>query len=329
MSWKKIAGYTLLTLVCVAGAGFAYLYFRKPASRSASSIKVQMTPERIARGKYIYTLADCDGCHSPHDNTKLYWPAVEDRRGSGQDFPDEEGFPGRLVVPNITPDAETGIGRWTDGEKVRAIREGIGRDGRALFPMMPYELFRHMSDEDVEALVAYLNTLPAVRSDLPKIRIDFPVSMLIKGAPRPVLNPVATPSPSNPVTYGEYLVTIGVCEGCHTPFEKGSFDMSRRLAGGRKFGYGGFTVVSANITPDAETGIGNWTLDYFLERFRRHRGVPAETLPAVNKEQWTLMPWRSLAQLPDQDLAAMYTYLKSRPPVSHKVNVHPASVAQR
>lgn len=328
MAWKKIAGYTLLGITCVAGAGFAYLYFRKPDSRPPSDIKVRMDADRIARGKYIYTLADCDGCHSPHDESKLYFPIIEARRGAGQEM-HEPDAPGRLIPSNITPDRETGIGDWTDGEKIRAIREGIGRDGRALFPMMPYQLYRYMSDEDVESLVAYINTLPPIRNPLPKTQINFPVSMLIKGSPAPVLKPVATPARTNPVVYGEYLVTVGVCEGCHTPFEKGSFDASKRLAGGRRFSMPGFTVVSANITPDADTGIGNWTLDYFLERFRRHRNVPATMLPAVNKEQWTIMPWRNLAEMTDEDLTAMYAYLKSRPPISHKVNVHPVEVAQR
>ena len=328
MSWKKIAGYTVLSVVSVAGAGFAYLYFRKPASRPPRDIKVSMTPERIARGKYIFTLADCDGCHSPHDDSKLYYPAIEARRGSGQEMT-EEGAPGRLRPSNITPDPETGIGKWTDGEKIRAIREGIGRDGRALFPMMPYELYRHMSDEDVESLVAYLNSLAPVSNKLPQTQINFPVSMMIKGSPSPVENAVPVPPRGNQIAYGEYLVTVGVCEGCHTPFERGSFDASKRLAGGRRFSMPGYTVVSANITPDADTGIGNWSLDYFLERFRRHRGVAVEQLPPVNKEQWTIMPWRNLAQLPDEDLAAIYAYLKSRPPVSHKVEVHPGVVAQK
>ena len=78
-------------------------------------------------------------------------------------MPPEAGLPGRVAARNITPDKETGIGNWTDGEKIRAIREGIGRDGHALFPMMPYESFRHMSDEDVYSLVAYLNSLPPVK----------------------------------------------------------------------------------------------------------------------------------------------------------------------
>jgi len=89
-------------------------------------------------------------------------------------------MPGMVVAANITPDRETGIGGWTDGEKIRAIREGVDRDGRVLFPMMPYGNYRLMSDEDVYAVVAYINSLPAVRNPLPATAIKFPVSLLIK-----------------------------------------------------------------------------------------------------------------------------------------------------
>jgi mono/diheme cytochrome c family protein len=324
--WKRIVGYTLLTIVCVAGAGFAYLYFRKPASAPPRNVKVAMTPERIARGKYLFNLADCDGCHSPHEDDKLYMPVIESRRGSGRTIPEgSEPF----VTPNITPDPDSGIGSWTDGEKIRAIREGIAKDGRALFPMMPYQLYRYMSDEDVESLVAYMNSLAPQKASSPPSQILFPMNMLIKGAPQPVLKPVKTPDRSNPVVYGEYLATLGVCEGCHTPFEKGSFDMSKRLAGGRVFQFGEYRVVTPNLTPDKDTGIGNWSADYWRERFYRFRQHDGKALGAVTKEQFTIMPWLGLAQLPPEDLDAMYAYLMSRPPVSHKVNVHPEQVARR
>lgn len=322
--WKKVVGYTFLGIVAIAGSAFAYLYFRKPASRPAPDIRVAMTPDRIARGKYLYALGDCDGCHSPHDVTKQYLPVIESKRGSGQHIP-EEGIPAKLYVPNITPDTETGIGKWTDGEKIRAIREGIGRDGRALFPMMPYTHFRHMSDDDVQSLVAYLNTLPPVHNQLPRTTVKFPVSMLIKGVPRPVEKPVQTPSRDNPFVYGEYLVTLGGCEACHTNRD----EKTKKLAGGNKFRFGDFEVVSANITPDPDTGIGNWSREYFLDRFRQHRNRPAEILPAASKERFTIMPWRNLAQLSDDDLGAIYGYLMSRTPVVNKVNVHPVQVAQR
>ncbi len=85
-----------------------------------------------------------------------------------------EGLPGQIFAANITPDKETGIGNWTDGEKIRAIREGISKDGHMLFPMMPYPNYRFLSDTDVQSLVAYMNTVPQVRNYVPRSKINFP-----------------------------------------------------------------------------------------------------------------------------------------------------------
>jgi len=204
---------------------------------------------------------------------------VEATRGSGQ-FLDMEDLPCKIYARNITSDPETGLGNWTDGEKIRAIREGISRDGHALFPMMPYGNYRLMSDEDAESLVAYLNTLKPVRNPLPPTEVAFPVNLLIKGAPRPV-NGTVPPVPKTDSGYGQYLVTVGGCAECHTPSEKGRQDPTKLLAGGMKFGIRPLNVqvVSANITPDPDTGIGKWTREYFLERFQRHRNVPVEGPP--------------------------------------------------
>jgi mono/diheme cytochrome c family protein len=318
--WKKILGYGLLTLVLLAGGGFAYLYFRTPSTAPPKNIRVAMTPERIARGQYIYALADCDGCHSERDVTKQYWPVVDSGRGRGN-FLGKSG-PITLSIPNITPDRETGIGRWTDGEKIRAIREGIHKDGSTLFPMMPYSEYRHMSDRDVESLVAYLNSLTPIRYDSPRPTVGFPVNLLIKGVPQPVKKPIATPTPANKRVYGEYLVTVGVCVVCHTPEEQGQPIREKLFAGGRRFDIAGNTVVSANITPDKATGIGDWDLNRFLERFRQHR-TPPESLPSFTKELFTLMPWRSLATLPESDLEAIYSYLMSQRAIENKVVTRP------
>ena len=195
------------------------------------------------------------GATPRHDDDRYDDPVREGRRAVGRPFPDP-AVPGRVIVPNITPDRETGLGNWTDGEKIRAIREGISRDGRVLFPLMPYSKFRYMSDEDVQSLIAYLNTLPPVRNELAKTKINFPVSMFIRTAPLPVTGEVKTPDHSNKMLYGEYLVTLGSCETCHTQAERGEIDTSKRFAGGRRFGVGNLVVVSANITPDRQSGIG-------------------------------------------------------------------------
>jgi hypothetical protein len=152
---------------------------------------------------------------------------------------------------------------------------------------------------------------------MPRTQPPLLLSLLIKGAPQPVLKPVSTPSPKDGLPYGEYLVTLGVCEACHTPRNGGSFDATRRFAGGNKFEFPGAAVVSANISPDGATGIGNWTEEYFLDRFRRHRTMAVESLPPMTKEQFTIMPWRSLSNLKDDDLRAIYRYLMSRPAVEN------------
>ena len=184
----RIFALSVAAAVTVSGIGLGYFFLRRPIVAEPMRIKVEMTPERIARGKYIFRLSDCDGCHSERDFTRFGGPVVESGRGKGVAFPAELGFPGTVFSRNITPDPETGLGRWTDGEKIRAIREGISRDGTPLFNLMPYEGFRHMSDEDVYSLVAYLNTLKPVRNRVPRSRLNFPVSMLMRTAPQPVRN---------------------------------------------------------------------------------------------------------------------------------------------
>ena len=135
--WKKILGGIALLALAAGALGYGYLSLRQPATAPPLAIKVEMTPERIERGRYLFQyVADCDGCHSERDFSRFGGPIVESGRGKGGLFPPELGLPGTIAAANITPDQETGIGAWTDGEKIRAIREGVDRDGRTLFPMM-------------------------------------------------------------------------------------------------------------------------------------------------------------------------------------------------
>lgn len=181
----RVVGYVVAAALLMAGAAVTYLYARKPEMAPPAGLRIERTPERLARGEYLYRLADCDGCHSERDYGRFGGPVVPGGKAAGQVFPKEMGMPGTVVAPNLTTDPETGIGTWTDGEKVRAIREGVDKNGRALFPMMPYEAFRKMSDEDVYSLVAYLDTLPPVKRRHPAMELDFPVALMIKGAPKP------------------------------------------------------------------------------------------------------------------------------------------------
>lgn len=304
--------------------GIAYLGLKGPSMRPAPDMKVPMTPERIERGRYLFeNVAHCTGCHSPRDWSKFSAPVVAGTVGSGVEFPAELGLPGSIVATNLTPDPETGLGNWTDGEKVRAIREGVSRDGRALFPFMPYPAFSKMSDEDVEAIVAYMNTLKPVKHALPKTKLDFPVSLMSKFAPKPVEGKVSAPSRSDKLAYGRYLVTIGDCAGCHTPKERGKDIEGKEYAGGMDFQFPGLMVRSANITPDEETGIGSWTEERFVGQFKGHAEKTFETSPKAVQANFTLMGWMDYSKMEEDDLRAIYTYLKTLKPVHNPVEKHP------
>lgn len=317
--WKRI----LLAIPAVLLLAFLYLLLRRPSSQPPAQITVPMTAERIARGNYLFnTLLDCNGCHSERDFSRLGGPFVAAARGKGAPLP-LEGLPGKVFAPNITPDRETGIGNWTDGEKIRAIREGISKDGQMLFPIMPYPGYRYLSDEDVQALVAYMNTLPPVRNAVPRTSITFPASMFVKGVPEPVTRPIPPVDPYGGEIYGEYLVTISGCEECHTQQKRGQADPAMRFAGGRVFASPQGTVVSANITPDKDTGIGNWDFLRFRDRMHSFRIYKNTELPKAGPERFTLMPFEAYADLTDHDLEAIFLYLQSRRPITNAVVPHP------
>jgi hypothetical protein len=321
--WKA-AGLVIGGIACVGVSAASYMVMRKPAIAPPLDIKVEMTPERIARGKYLFTVSDCNGCHSGRDFSRFGGPVIESQMGQGFEFPKELGMPGRIASRNITPDVETGIGAWTDGEKIRAIREGISRDGTMLYPMMPYARFRKMSDEDVMSLVAYLNTLPPVKHRVERSRVDFPVSVLIKSVPQPA-GSVLQADRSDRLAYGGYLVNLAGCGGCHTQSEQGKPKPGVAFAGGERFAFPGALVVSANITPDPQTGIGRWKEPDFVEKFHQYREYVAKGSPAAGPENFTIMPWLEFSQLDAGDLGAIYTFLRTQKPVYHIVDSHPGA----
>jgi len=322
--WKRI----LLGLTCaltIGIGGFAtYLVLKKPAAAPPRDIRVAMTPEQIERGRYLFhNVFECIGCHTPRDATRFGAPVKADAIGEGMVLPTQMGLPGRVVASNITPDKETGIGAWTDGEILRAIREGVDREGNALFPFMPYQAYRNMSNEDAEAIVAYLRTLPARRNPLPETELAFPVSLLVKSAPQPLTGPVPSPKRETTAAYGEYLVRVGDCAGCHTMKDKGEPLPDMDLAGGFLLSFPEGSVYSANITPDVETGIGSWSEDTFVSRFRQYQDLARNGPPPMTRENFTIMPWLPYSELEDVELRAIYKYLRTVKPVRHKVQLRP------
>lgn len=312
----RAALYGLGALVVLLAAGVsATVGWRPllgPKARALTARRFEATPERAARGKYLTeNVMGCFACHTrldPKDPPGSY--AAAKAKGAGQTM-EMEGAPW-LVASNITPDGETGVGDWTDDQLARAIREGVGRDGRALFPMMPYGGFRSLSDEDLASVVVYLRTVEPVRNPLPKSEVPFPLSRLINTGPEPLDAPVPEPDKSSPVKYGEYLVRISDCAGCHTP--RGGMGKpveGLEYGGGSVFGGEGHAVAAANLTPDP-TGISYYDEALFLEVMRTGRVKARALSPA--------MPWWVYRNMTDADLKAMFAYLRTLRPAAHRVD---------
>lgn len=285
--------------------------FIGPRSRPLTSRSFERTPQRLERGRYIVTsLSGCLYCHSSHNWNAPGAPLVAGAEGAGDIQPELE-LPGRIVAPNITPDPETGAGRWTDDQLARAIREGVGHDGRALFPMMPYTHYRSMSDEDLASVIVYLRSLPAVRHELPKTEIIFPVKYLIRSVPEPITIPVADVDKSDPVKHGAHLVNLAGCADCHTPQVRGESIPKMEFAGGTVLSGPWGSAASANITPDP-TGIPYYDEALFLEVI--HTGyVKARPLSPI-------MPVLVYKNLSDADLKDIFAYLRTLKPVTHRVD---------
>ena len=271
--------------------------------------RFEPTAARLERGRYIVEgIAHCFECHSEVDWEKPGGQPREGRKGSGTEFA-KYGFPW-LVAPNISPDTETGAGTWTDEQLARAIREGIGHDGRRLFPVMPYMYFRRMSDEDLASVIVYLRSVEPVHNALPKTSIPEPMKGSLP-APQPIYEPVPSPDLSNPVARGEYLATLASCSSCHTPRNQDGPNSQLAFAGGATFKGPWGEVNSANITPDA-SGIGYYDEALFIKTLRSGH-VGARQLSSI-------MPWGYFRNMTDEDLKAIFAYLRTLAPVRHRVD---------
>ena len=324
-TFLKIVGGVVLVVVGLIAGAVTWLSVRKPASRPAMAEKFEATPERMARGKYLVEhVTDCLGCHSDHVNT-FGFPVKPGSEGEGGFIFDKKlGFPGVVAAQNITSDPHDGLGSWTDGEILRAIREGVDRKGDALFPMMPYQHLRSMSDEDAKSVVVYLRTLKPIRHSVPTKHIDFPVNLFVKFVPKPVEGPVSAPDKKDTIAYGKYLATIGGCYECHTPHDdKNNLIADKAFSGGWEMRGPWGRNFTANLTPHPDAYIGRATKAEFIGRFRAFAAFDATNSPAAPSGQNTIMPWLAFSKMNDDDLGAIYDYLKSLKPIANKVNSFP------
>ena len=315
---KLLVGVILALLVVVA-AGLLYLNAAFPKVNSAPNLKVEATPERLARGKYLFNnLANCITCHSTRDESHYGMPIIPGTEGKGGEvFPPEEGVPGTLYARNITP---YGLGDWTDGEIYRALTSGVDKHGKALFPLMPYKNYAQLSKEDIYSIIAHTRTLPSIKNDVPERKLDFPVNLIVKTMPHDSVQPEKAPLPADGLAYGKYVITAASCAECHSPRDgKGVVLPGMDYAGGNNFLLpGGGMIHSVNITPDKETGIGGWSKEQFIENIRA--GVKSQETVVAHGQFNTVMPRTQFAGLTDNDLGAIYDYLRSVPAVKNRVD---------
>jgi mono/diheme cytochrome c family protein len=327
MKLRRIRLVCLVALVCCGALVLAAARGAKPQAKpvakaeAASAGKFKVTPARLARGKYLVNnVAHCDDCHSDVNWKAPGAPTKPGRFLVGTKFV-EEGLPFPIYTRNLTPDKETGLGLWTDQEIARAIREGVSRDGHRLFPLMPYMNFRKMSDEDVESIVVYLRTIPAVHNDVPKNVIPPEFQAAIPPH-QPITSPVPPPDFSNPVKRGEYLVTLADCYGCHTPVNQQGMPLPGMDFGGGQPLVGPWgSVNSANITPSA-SGISYYDEALFMQTLR--------TGMVKTRKLSVIMPWPYFRHMTDADLKGIFAYLRTVKPVEHVVdNTEPPAMCTK
>lgn len=305
-------------LAVVILAGLVYLGVAYPRSKDPPQVAIRSTPELLARGDYLFHhVTGCVVCHSPHAAGPSGARVDPNRIGEGG-APFPLGDAGVLYAKNITP---TALGDWTDGEIVRALRDGVSRDGSALFPLMPYFNYRQLSERDLHALVIYVRTLAARPDEVPERELNFPMKLIIRLMPGPAGPFPAEPDPASSVERGRYLVTAASCGDCHSPMDdRGRPLAGRELSGGSEFPTGdGWVARTANITPDSATGIGVWTRARFVGAFRSRLPGAGEPRAAAAGERRSPMPWLAYAGMTEEDLGAIYEYLRAVPAVRNEV----------
>jgi mono/diheme cytochrome c family protein len=280
--WAGLVLSSLVALLCTVAIGVTLVGFYRinfpPYHRTVPATKVAGTPDQVVRGARFS--AFCAQCHSPDGKAPLV----------GRNF-GEDGPPfGTIWAPNLTPVGE--IEHWSDGEVIRAIREGVHQTGRALV-IMPSEVFRNLSDADVEAIVAYLRSQPPEGSNTPRNQVNVLAAFLLgagvftTSAQPPITAPIIAPPEGVSNEHGKYLVSILGCRLCH----------GENLTGGKVGGPG------PPAGPNLMVYLARWSAEEFVRTLRTGVDPYKHTLTSG-------MPWEAISAFAsDTDLQAIFAYL--------------------
>ena len=323
----KIVAWAVGSIIVIAGLFIVFILLRWESSdgRPVPDLKAPTDSASIARGEHIFKYqAGCWGCHGSPESADKFSPS------GGFPFDLTNVGPGFGVwyARNITPDVETGIGGWSDGEVVQALREGIRKGGAPLFPIMPIDWYHDLADDDVHALVAYLRTIPPVRNAVPDRAPSFVAKALftfgVMGPKPPVTGKIVAPPRGVTPEYGKYVSSqLAGCADCHTPrnLQDGKF-YTDSLFAGSSFPFGGgaegpLVTFARNITPHQETGIGSWSDEQFFDAVTSGMRPDSTVLGPI-------MPYSMYKFWDPADIAAVRAYIKTLTPVNR--TVPPASV---
>lgn len=313
----KVIGIALVVVLLAVGGLVGYVKYALP-NIDSPDMTIESTPEKIDRGKYLANnVMVCMDCHSKRDFSVFSGPPVAATWGAGGErFGHNIGMPGEIYSPNITP---ANLASYSDGELYRAITCGVAKDGRAMFNIMPYAAYGKADKRDIEAVMCYIRSLQPINNDVPGRELDFPVSLLINTIPSEASH-MSRPDKSDVVAYGGYMTTIAGCVGCHTPMSApGQLDMTKAFGGGFEFPFeDGSIVRSMNITPHA-TGLGSWSKEMFIAKFKAYDTQTYRPTPVAAGEFNTYMPWTMYAGMTEDDLGAIYEYLRTVKPLDNTV----------
>ena len=313
---KKVLLTVLVILIVLIIGAISYIKIALPNVQAAPHITIDKTAERVAHGEYLANhVTVCMDCHSTRDWSKYSGPVTPGTLGKGGEYFNEDvGFPGKFYSKNLTPDH---LSTWTDGEIFRAITTGVSKNGDPLFPVMPYVYYGKMDKEDIFDIIAYIRSLSPIDNTPPERSLNFPMNFIINTIPEEARFTIK-PAKNDTIKYGAYLTNASACVECHTQVKQGVIIPELAFSGGREFiGVNG-SSVSANITPDMETGIGKWSAKDFVERFKSYQNI--DSLPQLDKNDInTVMPWNMFAGMEESDLIAIYKYLQTLKPIHNPV----------
>ena len=302
----RMAGFA----AAAALVGLAACHHGRVPLPSLTSVPAADTAAVVERGAYVVrSAAACAQCHAPVGADLADDAPLE----GGRAFRDWRL--GVVRASNLTPDSATGIGAWSEAEIVRALRNGEARDGRLLAPVMPYAWLHEMSDDDAIAVARYLKTLAPVRHAVTqRPNLTFRIARALVLHPVGGAAPVTAPPRAPTAAYGGYLARhVSLCADCHTARTGLESAPDRHhLFAGDAHPSKAFPANPANLTPDSATGIGRWSEDDFVRTIRT--GVDPSGYHLS-----TFMPWPEYRRMTDDDLRAIYRYLRTLPPVRREV----------